>query len=160
MNIDNLAELRANASPELIAANPEIFGVQPVAKSQETARPCPRTGNKSKSGSAILEKDLQSDVVKYLNSLGYKVLVIRRARQRKEGTDSWVTPFGADGVGWPDIFAVKSGRMIALELKSDTGKAPPEQVEWLLALSLCGVMTGIVTPATWDKMKEKIQEIE
>ena len=159
MNIDNLAELRANASPELIAANPEIFGVQPIAKLQETARPCPRTGIKSKSGTTILEKDLQADVIEFLQGLGYKVLVIRRARQRKEGTDSWVTPFGADGVGWPDIFAVKSGRMIALELKSDTGKAPPEQVEWLLALSLCGCLTGIVTPSTWDKMKEKISEV-
>ena len=160
MNIDNLSELRANVSPELIAANPEIFGIQPVAKSQETARPCPRTGIKSKSGTTILEKDLQADVIEFLHGLGYKVLVTGAARTGHGEKERYITPYRADGKGFPDIFAVKSGRMLALELKSDIGKASPEQVEWLLALSLCGALTGIVTPSTWEKMKLKIQEIE
>lgn len=33
-------------------------------------------------------------------------------------------------VGMPDIFAIKHGRLLAVEVKSKTGKPSPEQYEW------------------------------
>lgn len=150
-------------NPALREANPEIFGLAKLPKCAETPLTAPRTALKPQTGKTVLEKDLQASIVKFLQEQGYKVLIIRRARQQRQGTDSWTTAFGANGKGWPDCFAVNPEakyKTIALELKTDTGKATPEQVDWLLTLSKCGILTGIVTPATWEQMKLKITEVE
>lgn len=36
--------------------------------------------------------------------------------------------------GWPDVVAVRRGRLVAAELKTETGKVTAEQAEWLEAL--------------------------
>ena len=169
MNIESLSELQ---NKELRKLNPDLFpeyskhttGFAQVAGKDEGQYPSmpKRASVKRKASdevSGMTESELQKEVIDYLHGLGYKVLVTGAARTGHGEKERYITPYRADGKGFPDIFAVKSGRMIALELKSDTGKAPPEQVEWLLALSLCGALTGIVTPSTWEKTKEKIQEV-
>ena len=159
-----------NASEDFKRANPGVFPeyasfgekltVGQGKTSNQYLTTIKRQNRKITASDKVSEADLQKEVVEFLQGAGYRVLVIRKARQRKQGVDSWVTAFGADGVGWPDAFAVKPGAkypMIALELKSDTGTATPAQVEWLLVLSKCGVMTGIVTPANWNEVKENIR---
>ena len=141
----------------------DALTVKPLpSKSVESMDDTPkRTSTKKKASdnaSGITEAELQKEVISFLHSLGYKVLVTGAARIGHGEKERYITPYRADGKGFPDVFAVKSGRALAFELKSDVGKASPEQVEWLLALSLCGVQTGIVTPSTWEKTKEKIQD--
>lgn len=48
--------------------------------------------------------------------------------------------------GWPDLFAVKGPRLIAVELKREEGKTSPEQDEWLAKLAGAGVATFVWKP--------------
>jgi len=106
------------------------------------------------------ETSFQQRVIKFLHGNSWKVLVTGVARIRKGGKDTYVTPYRADGKGFCDIFAVhSSGKMLALEIKSRTGKASPEQVEWLLALSKCGAITHVVTPDNWPEIQKIISEV-
>ena len=43
-------------------------------------------------------------------------------------------------VGMPDIFALKGGRLLAIEVKSATGKPSPEQFEWKEKLERAGAL--------------------
>jgi len=105
------------------------------------------------------EAAFQQRVIKLLQDNGWKVLATGAARIRKGGKDTYVTPYRADGKGFPDCFAVHpSGKMLSLELKSNQGKASPEQVEWLLVLSKCGVITHVVTPDNWPQIQKTIRE--
>ena len=172
MNIEGLNELRVNSSEEFKKANPSVFpeyskpttGLMQAAGKDGEQYPSmtKRAIVKRKASdnvSGITEAELQKEVIAFLHEQGYKVLVTGAARVGHGEKERYVTPYRADGKGFPDVFAVKSGRALAFELKSDVGTASPEQVEWLLALSLCGALTGIVTPSTWEKTKEKIQEV-
>ena len=42
--------------------------------------------------------------------------------------------------GLPDIIAVKGGRVLFCEVKSQAGRLSPDQVLWLDALKECGVL--------------------
>ncbi len=107
----------------------------------------------SSSGSTIglptLEKDFQQRLIKLLQDNEFWVCEFRKARIMKGGVDVYRTPFGADGVGFPDLVAVKPPRLLFIECKSDKGKASPEQMEWLLKLSGCPVEVYCWHPAQW-----------
>jgi hypothetical protein len=64
----------------------------------------------------------------------------------RDGKPRWRTPFEADGKGWPDIFAVRRTRAIAVEVKGDGDKIRPEQEEWLASLAEAGIETYLWTP--------------
>lgn len=50
--------------------------------------------------------------------------------------------------GWPDVVAVRYGRMVAAELKSMAGKVTADQREWLAALDgVLGIETYVWKPA-------------
>lgn len=83
----------------------------------------------------ITEAAHQVNVINLLHDNGWKVCEFRKARIKKAGQDVYRTPFGADGPGFPDLFAVRPPRAMLIEDKSDTGAASPNQVNWLL---LCG----------------------
>lgn len=52
--------------------------------------------------------------------------------------------------GWPDLVLCRRGRLLFLELKSETGRVRPEQAEWLEALRLVtGVEVHVVRPSAW-----------
>ena len=146
----------------------DALTVKPLpSKSVESMDDTPkRTSTKKKASdnaSGITEAELQKEVISFLHSLGYKILVTGAARIGHGEKERYITPYRANGKGFPDVFAVKPGAkypIIALELKSDVGKASPEQVEWLLRLALCGVHTGIVTPELWPKIKEQLEELK
>lgn len=59
--------------------------------------------------------------------------------------------------GFPDIIAVRGARVLAIELKSETGKVRPEQQMWLDALAAAGVETHVIRPSDWlDGWGEKV----
>lgn len=50
--------------------------------------------------------------------------------------------------GFPDLILVRSGRVLAIECKSDKGKLTPEQKVWLDALSKAGIRCMVWRPRT------------
>lgn len=81
----------------------------------------------ARTGSHMLERDLQAAVVELARMLGY--LTYHTHDSRKSAP------------GFPDLVLVhpRSGALIFAELKSATGKVTREQDEWLRALALRGV---------------------
>lgn len=169
----DLTELSANASDDLKKLNPEIFGVALSSKCPVIGENLMQTGHRTvdlvkdtteenkaskSSKNRVLESDLQKQVIKDLQGIGYKVLVTGKARLKRKGQDVYVTPYQADGKGFPDCFAVKGTHSAALELKTVTGKLTPEQANWLLALSKIGAYTAVVTPENWEEIFKQIKE--
>ncbi len=110
----------------------------------------------SKRGGKYNESAWQSDLIKLLHHHGWKVCEFRKARVMRGGTDVYRTPFGADGVGFPDLVAVRPPRVLFIENKSSQGNASPEQVEWLMTLGKC---SGVETYCWRTSELEKIESI-
>jgi len=52
--------------------------------------------------------------------------------------------------GFPDRFLVRNGAAVALELKSEKGKATDAQLEWIAALNAVpGIVARVVKPSDW-----------
>ena len=90
------------------------------------------------------EADLSDAVVQLAHLFGWRVLLVRPART----AHGWKTPFGADGVGWPDLTLIRGDRLIFAELKSRRGRLTDDQRVWLDVLSAVGE-TYIWRPEQW-----------
>ena len=62
--------------------------------------------------------------------------------------------------GFPDLVAInpKKRRILAIEVKTETGKVTPEQNDWLTWFSLCGVETWLLRPSQFDEFWESIRK--
>lgn len=78
----------------------------------------------------MTERELQTSVIQCARLFGWRVAHFRPA-QTKRG---WRTPVEADGAGFPDLVLIRDGRLLFVELKSDTGKISGDQQAWLDAL--------------------------
>jgi hypothetical protein len=102
----------------------------------------------------MTEADWQKTVIDLLHVYRYKVCEFRKARVKRDGEDVYRTPFGADGKGMTDLIAVRPGRVLFIENKSDTGKLSPEQEEWRQVLSQCpGVEYYLARPKDYERLK-------
>ncbi len=54
--------------------------------------------------------------------------------------------------GWPDLVAFGHGRVMALELKTQTGSVTPEQWAWLHRMRDAGVDARIIRPSDYDPL--------
>ena len=78
------------------------------------------------------------------HALGYLVTVTHDSRNEHWGADS----------GWPDIFAVRAGRALAIEIKVPPDDVSGEQREWLDRLgSVPGIREGIFR-SSGDKARD------
>ena len=60
--------------------------------------------------------------------------------------------------GYPDLCLVRGGRLVFLELKTERGRAGPEQQVWLDALSqVPGVVAMVARPSQWDEVLEVLR---
>jgi Holliday junction resolvase len=60
--------------------------------------------------------------------------------------------------GWPDVFAVKGSRSVAIEIKTMTGCVSREQAEWLDALNVAGIEALVVRlPRDWARIAEVLR---
>lgn len=91
------------------------------------------------------EAELSDCVVQTARLFGWRVCLVRPART----VHGWRTPFGADGVGWPDLTMVRGDRLLFAELKAAKGKLTPEQVAWLDVLANVGT-TVVWRPSDWQ----------
>lgn len=72
----------------------------------------------------MLEAEFQANIIQLAKTLGWLVHHDRGDYRECIGGDA----------GFPDLVLAKAGRVIFLELKSDTGKPTAAQQEWLKAL--------------------------
>lgn len=101
----------------------------------------------SKDKYAITEEKFLEQIISLARIYGWKVAHFRPAMTKW----GWRTAVSGDGKGFPDCVLVKTGRMIFAELKSDTGKLSPEQVEWLRILGLkMGIEVYIWRPSDFN----------
>ena len=78
----------------------------------------------------MTEKTLTSNVLKILKGSGWYAIKIHGG--------PYQTP------GLPDVLALKDGRLLAIELKTPSGKPSKLQVQRLLELRQHGAVAGIV----------------
>lgn len=82
----------------------------------------------------VTERQFQADVRALLALHGYRVHVVHDSRRSPEG--------------WPDVTALHmNGDILALELKTETGRVTPAQIEWLALLNGCGVEARVLRPS-------------
>ncbi len=111
----------------------------------------------------ISESDWQRTLLALLKLYGYRVCEFRKARCKKDGQDVYRTPFGADGVGFVDLVAVRPGirqtepRIIFIELKSETGKLSPEQEAWKVAIVAADGEYYLARPSDYDRLVESLR---
>lgn len=92
-----------------------------------------RRARRPVSSQAVSERALQAEALRLLELLGWRCYHTFDSRR--------------SAPGFPDLIAVRGDRMLALELKSERGRATGEQLEWLRALSAVpGVTAAIVRP--------------
>jgi len=88
---------------------------------------------------AMKEKTYQAQITGLMRSNGWRVHTVDDPRL--------VRP-----EGWPDIFAWKNGRAMAVEVKGDDGKLSREQKQTLDELgSIQGVDTYVWWPKDWEE---------
>ena len=91
----------------------------------------------------LSESDFHNAVAAYAKSEGWTCFSIRKTGMM--GSDGkWR---GMADAGFPDIVACRGKALLALELKSETGRASPEQTEWLALLAAVpGVTARLARP--------------
>lgn len=93
------------------------------------------------SRASVRERDLQSQVMALLKVNGWLAYHTYDSRR--------------SAPGFPDIVATKGRRLLALELKTATGKVTIEQYQWLMALgSVAGGEAYVVRPKDVDAIAE------
>lgn len=100
---------------------------------------------------AITETEWQSQVIQLAHTLGWRHLHVRRSigKGRK-----WVTTTNV--IGWPDLLCwnEKQQRVIAVELKSESGEPTPEQIEVLGQLARSGIETYVWRPSDLERARD------
>lgn len=82
----------------------------------------------------VSEADLQQTLMDTARLFGWRRVHIR-AVPRPDG--KWGVPYEGD-LGLPDLILARDGRVLLVELKSDTGSPTAEQAAWLAAAGPCG----------------------
>lgn len=93
----------------------------------------------------MTENQLLEATLSLAKVYGWRTLHIRQARTEK----GWRSPVQGDGKGFPDLLMCRADRMLAVELKGDTGHTTPEQEHWLYALDLAGAECWCWRPSDW-----------
>ena len=100
------------------------------------------------------EKDFQLAVVDVARRYGWRV---HHTRTIQIAGGGWMSP--CLDKGFPDLLMVHpSGRIVAAELKSDTGRPTPEQQSWLKDLYSAGVETFIWRPSNITQVIEVLSK--
>lgn len=84
------------------------------------------------------ERQYQRTLVETLETFGYEVSHSYPLQTKMGG---WQT--GNTAKGWPDLVAARVPRLLAIEVKSATGRIPDEQRAWL------SIFAGIPSARAW-----------
>lgn len=73
------------------------------------------------------------------------------------GFTRWMTPAGADGKGWPDLFiAIEGMKPIVAELKVKANVPTPEQWGWIRLLRSGGLDVRVWYPSDWSDIVDAL----
>lgn len=97
---------------------------------------------------ALSESAWQSRVIGLARLYGWLCVHMRPARTAK----GWRTPYEGD-LGLPDLILARGGRVLLVELKTDTGRTTAQQDAWLTALGECG---RLWRPRDWACVVEEL----
>lgn len=90
----------------------------------------------------MTEHDIQNSIRMKLSELGYCVFRVNVGRFKTQDGRWFDTGLPK---GFSDLMAVKDGKVYFLEVKTETGKASPEQLNFLAVMRDCyGCVTSIV----------------
>ena len=100
------------------------------------------------------EATWQEQLLDLAHLLGWKHLHVRRTIGRGK---KWVT--ATNVIGWPDLslWSERQQRIIFVELKSETGKPTPEQIEVLASLGKAGQEVYLWRPSDLEAAKVILQ---
>lgn len=102
------------------------------------------------------EDELQSEVEYLAERNGWRFFHVRKSQVRQ---GHHVTNTSVSGV--PDLFMVRPPLLLVLELKSQSGRASIEQLDWITDLQHCGpgVEAYVVRPADWPHLFDVLTSV-
>jgi hypothetical protein len=92
---------------------------------------------------SLPERQWQEAVEELLREGGWAYIHLRDSRRQR-------------ATGWPDLFAVKGDKAIAIELKTMRGRVTPEQSRWLALLREAGISTYVWRPTQFDEVRRAL----
>lgn len=102
----------------------------------------------------LTEAAFQKQVIDLAHLYRWRVAHFRPARTTVGGKETWRTAVSADGQGFPDLVLARNGVVLFRELKTDDGKATPEQLAWLLAVN------GVIwRPSMWSLIERELKAL-
>lgn len=101
----------------------------------------------------ITEATFQAQVIELAHLLGWRTNHVRRSIGRG---NRWTTATSV--VGFPDLLCwhEKQHRVLAVELKSATGKPTAEQTAVLASLAAAGIETYLWRPSDWPTIERTL----
>lgn len=93
---------------------------------------------------ALKGRPLQKGIIELAHRLGWRVAHTPPIK----GEHGWRTAVAADGKGFPDLVLVRE-RVVWAEVKGDSDRMRPEQLDWQTALRLAGQEVYVWTPDDW-----------
>lgn len=106
---------------------------------------------------AMSENALQQRCMDVLRVCRWHVAHMSPAHYRVGGGERYVTPYNREAAGWPDILAIRGPRILAAELKTETGKLSDKQQQWLGWWEEAGAEVWVVRPSTWERFSEAVR---
>lgn len=98
------------------------------------------------------ETDIQREVIAYLKTRGFLVW-----RNHTQGIRLSGRRLKNPNAGQPDVWAVKLGQLLGIEVKTSTGRLQPEQVEWIEKAQQYGV--PVIVVRSIPELEETLEEI-
>jgi hypothetical protein len=97
------------------------------------------------------EEEWQGQILDLAHLLGWRHMHARRSIGRG---GKWTT--ATNVTGWPDLtmWHEKQHRVMFVELKTETGKLDPEQIEVLNSLSRAGQEIYVWRPSMFDEIRK------
>jgi hypothetical protein len=97
------------------------------------------------------ERGYQAQVLELLEALHWRAIHTYPLRTKH----GWKTGVSGPGcAGFPDVLAVKDGRLLAAELKSAKGRLTQDQQDWLRDLAAAGAEVHV-----WRSGTDSLQQI-
>ena len=101
----------------------------------------------------MTEAEWTTQVIAFAQLNGWRTVHFRPARTSR----GWRTAVQGDGKGWPDLVMLRGSRLVAAELKSESGMATDDQLAWLDAMALVGAECYIWRPADWPSVVQVLR---
>ena len=95
----------------------------------------------------MTEAEWQEQVVDLARICGWRTMHVRRSIGKGR---RWTTSTSV--VGWPDLVLWRPGRIVAAELKSNTGQVTEDQAAVLASLEAAGMETYVWRPGDLDEV--------